>query len=114
FHWAMLARSFGGWYPVEGQFQQCAAGLFRLEQTTDGTWDYHLTSEEWLRRIKSALPTWKGLNVLASSFPYALRHPAQYVNMLTCMILSQSWNWQFRGEHPPTCLLRQTWAYEVA
>jgi cyclopropane fatty-acyl-phospholipid synthase-like methyltransferase len=28
FHWAMLNHSFGGWYPVRGQFARCAAGRF--------------------------------------------------------------------------------------
>lgn len=114
FHWAMLARSFGGWYPVEGEFERCAEGLFRLQHFTDGTWDYHLTSEEWLRRIKAVLPSWKGMKVVGSSLPFAARHPAQWANMLTCMLVSQSWNWQFRGENPPTRLLRQTWEYQPA
>jgi hypothetical protein len=113
FHWAMLARSFGGWYPVAGQFQRCSDGLFRLQRTVDGTYDYHLTSEEWLRRIRATLPSAKGLRVLASAVPYALRHPVQYATMLTCMLASQSWNWQFRGgQNAPTQLLRQTWDYE--
>jgi cyclopropane fatty-acyl-phospholipid synthase-like methyltransferase len=109
FHWAMLARSFGGWYPITGQFERCTAGLFQLERTLDGTYDYHLTSEEWLRRIRAVLPTWKGMKILAGSMPYAARHPAQYLTMLYCMLGSQSWNWQFRGPSPPTQLLRQTW-----
>jgi len=112
FHWAMLARSFGGWYPVRGQFQRCAAGLFSDIHTTDGTYDYHLTSEEWLRRLQSVLPTTKGMKILAGAMPYALRHPVQFVNMLICMLASQSWNWQFRGPNPPTQLIRQTWAYQ--
>jgi cyclopropane fatty-acyl-phospholipid synthase-like methyltransferase len=110
FHWAMLARSFGGWYPVAGQFERCAAGLFDLRQTVDGTYDYHLTSEEWLRRIRAVLPTARGLKLIAGSLPYATCHPRQYVTMLLCMLASQSWNWQFRGSAPPTQLLRQTWA----
>jgi cyclopropane fatty-acyl-phospholipid synthase-like methyltransferase len=112
FHWAMLARSFGGWYPVRGQFAACASGLFKDIHQTDGTYDYHLTSEEWLRRIRAVLPTSQGLKILASSVPFALRHPIQYATMLTCMLRSQSWNWQFRGPSPPTKLIRQTWAYE--
>src|SRR5262245_60611819 len=95
FHWAMLARSFGGWYPVRGQFDRCAAGLFSDIHQTDGTYDYHLTSEEWLRRIQTVLPTIQGMRILAASIPYALRHPIQYATMLTCMLGSQSWNWQF-------------------
>ena len=112
FHWAMLAKSFGGWYPVRGQFQRCAAGLFTDIHQTDGTYDYHLTSEEWLRRIRAVLPTTKGLKLLAGSVPHALRHPIQFATMFTCMLGSQSWNWQFRGPRPPTRLIRQTWDYQ--
>ena len=112
FHWAMLAKSFGGWYPVRGQFARCAAGLFSDIHQTDGTYDYHLTSEEWLRRIQAMLPTTQGMKILAGSIPYAVRHPIQYATMLTCMLSSQSWNWQFRGPNPPTRLIRQTWAYQ--
>ena len=113
FHWSMLARAFGGWYPVAGQFQRCSDGLFRMLHTVDGTYDYHLTSEEWLRRIRRVLPTAKGAQILASTVPYALRHPVQYTTMLTCMLGSESWNWQFRGGNKaPTRLLRQTWGYK--
>src|SRR5438067_10556001 len=38
FHWAMLNHSFGGWYPVRGQFARCAAGLFTDTHQTDGTY----------------------------------------------------------------------------
>ena len=31
--------------------------------------------------------------------------------MIRCLLICESWNWQFRGAHPPTRLLRQTWAY---
>ena len=109
-HWAWLARAFGGFYPVRGQFESCAAGKFRLLETVAGTYDYHLTSEEWLRRIRGILPTWKGLKILASSVPNACRSPRQTFDMLMCMLGSESWNWQFRGPNPPTCLLRQTWS----
>ncbi len=112
FHWALLARSFGGWYPQRGQFARCAAGLFRNIHTTDGTYDYHLTSEEWLRRMRAVLPTWKGGRLLLGAAPYALRHPIQCATMFACMLGSESWNWQFRGPDPPTRLLRQTWAYD--
>lgn len=112
FHWAMLAKSFGGWYPVPGQFARCASGLFRNIYATDGTYDYHLTSEEWLRRMQAVLPTWKGLKLLAGALPYGLRHPIQLATMFLCLLGSQSWNWQFRGPNPPTQLLRQTWACE--
>jgi cyclopropane fatty-acyl-phospholipid synthase-like methyltransferase len=108
-HWAWLARSFGGYYPTLGQFERCATGRFQLAETMDGTRDYCLTSEEWLRRIRRVLPTWKGMKILASSLPNAWRNPRQTFDMLACMLGSESWNWQFREPSPPTCLLRQTW-----
>ena len=108
----MLNHSFGGWYPTRGQFDRCAAGLFSDIHQTDGTYDYHLTSEEWLRRIRAILPTMKGLKLVAAALPYAFRHPVQTTTMFACMLGSESWNWQFRGPNPPTRLIRQTWAYE--
>ncbi len=112
FHWALLERSFGGFYPALGQLEECAAGYFSLENSVDGTYDYHLTSETWLRRIKAEL---RGLRkmprILARSLPFALRHPRQCATMLACMLVTQSWNWQFRSANPPTRLLRQTWQY---
>jgi len=111
FHWAMLARSFGGWYPELGQLERAAAGFFKLVKTVDGTYDYHLTSEEWLRRLRRVLPTAKGAAILVKALPFAIRHPRQYFTMLSCMLGSESWNWQFRAPDPPTRLLRQTWDY---
>jgi cyclopropane-fatty-acyl-phospholipid synthase len=113
-HWAWLARSFGGFYPTFGQFERCAAGCFRLLTTVDGTQDYHFTSEEWLRRIRAVLRTALGLKILLTSVPFALRHPRQTFDMLTCMLGTESWNWQFREPNAPTRLLRQTWQYEFA
>jgi cyclopropane-fatty-acyl-phospholipid synthase len=85
-HWAWLARSFGGYYPDFGQFERCAQGNFKLLKTMDGTEDYCLTSEEWLRRIRHILPTQLGLKILASCVPLALRHPCQVFEMLICML----------------------------
>jgi hypothetical protein len=31
--------------------------------------------------------------------------------MVQCVLLAESWNWQFRGPNPPTRLLRHTWQY---
>jgi cyclopropane fatty-acyl-phospholipid synthase-like methyltransferase len=112
-HWAWLARSFGGFYPEFGQFEYCAQGSFKLLHTMDGTEDYCLTSEEWLRRIRRILPTRLGLKILRSCIPLALRHPRQVFEMLVCMLGTESWNWQFRGDNPPTRLLRQTWECEM-
>jgi cyclopropane fatty-acyl-phospholipid synthase-like methyltransferase len=110
FHYSMLNHSFGGWYPTPGQLKRCAAGFFELVKQVDGTQDYHWTSEEWLRRIQSqALRARHFPKVFARSLPFVLRSPRQALTMLYCMLISQSWNWQFRGANPPTQLLRQTW-----
>ena len=113
FHWAMLERSFGGWYPQLGQFDRCAEGLFQLRTSVDGTEDYHWTSEQWLRRVQSELGhLGAAARMLGRTLGVFFRQPRLCATMLTCMLASQSWNWQFRGKHPPTCLLRQTWDWQ--
>lgn len=109
FHWRMLILSFGGFYPVDGQLERCARGIFDLVTEVDGTRDYYYTSEEWLRRIRWALVSPACLRIFARSLPVILRQPAQYLTMFACMLISCSWNWQFRGDHPPAKLWRQTW-----
>lgn len=110
FHFAMLNRSFGGWYPTEGQFQQCAAGLFALSASSDGTEDYHFTSENWLREVKSVLrKPGECCSFLRRALPTMGRHPSQCLMMLICMLGTESWNWQFRSKSPPTRLWRYTW-----
>jgi cyclopropane fatty-acyl-phospholipid synthase-like methyltransferase len=111
FHYALLARSFGGWYPEGDQLERCAAGYFELVKTVDGTADYCRTSEEWLRRVRQALGSRKLFRILARALPLVVRHPFQLATMLLCMLGTESWNWQFRGPDPPTRLLRQTWEY---
>lgn len=111
FHYAWLARSFGGFYPAIGQLERCAGSRFEMLKCVDGTLDYHLTSEEWLRRIRAALRTRKGPAILLDALPFAVRHPRQTLTMLFTMLVTESWNWQFRGAQPPTRLLRQTWRY---
>ena len=114
FHWAMLEKSFGGWYPRFGQFESCAGDRFALEKTVDGTQDYHWTSEAWLARVRAELCRASRVpGLLWRSLPVMTRHPKQCASMLVCMLASQSWNWQFRGADPPTRLLRQTWRYRA-
>jgi cyclopropane fatty-acyl-phospholipid synthase-like methyltransferase len=112
FHWAMLNRSFGGWYPRAGQLEACASGAFALRKTVDGTYDYHLTSEHWLHRVQSEMKRVRSApRLLSRSLGIMARRPRQCCTMLTCMLISQSWNWQFRTADPPARLLRQTWDF---
>lgn len=109
--WSFISHSFGGWYPVKGQFKRCAKGYFRPTKTIDGTHDYHLTSEEWLRRVREGMMGAAGLKILFDSIPLLAKCPETYLTMVTCMLLAEAWNWQFRPPNPPTRLFRQTWQY---
>jgi len=110
YHYAMLERSYGGWYPAPGQLERCAAGHFELIAEEDGTRDYERTSEEWLRRVRRKIFSSGGVEMLLRTLPVLLRHPVQYPTMLWCILGSESWNWQFRPP-APTRLLRQTWRW---
>ena len=108
YHFAMvLQRTFGGWYPAPGQLETRARGCFRLIHEVDGTQDYRLTSEYWLRRLKWSLAG--NPRVWAGMVRKLAKYPRPTLDMLRCLIIHQSWNWQFRGHPAPTRLLRQTW-----
>ncbi len=107
YHLCSLHRSFGGWYPAPGQLERCAAGHFRLVGAEDGTHDYFLTSEHWVRQMRRALVT------DPRSWPTAcralVRMPRAALHMLRCVLIDESWNYQFRGDPAPTQLWRHTW-----
>ncbi len=111
FHWSRLAYAFGGWYPVPGQLERCARGYFELVHEEDGTNDYLRTSDSWVRGAWQTLGSLRGLRFALSSVPLALRYPVQVVALLRCLLGSESWNWQFRGDPSPALLLRQTWQW---
>jgi cyclopropane-fatty-acyl-phospholipid synthase len=109
FHWARLARSFGGWYPVPGQLEHCAEGHFRLIHEEDGTEDYRLTSESWLSGVRRAFHSWRAPRALWACARAFAHRPTAMLRLSLCTLGSETWNWQFRGDPPPTILLRQTW-----
>ncbi|UCD81012.1 MAG: class I SAM-dependent methyltransferase [Desulfobacterales bacterium] len=111
FHWAVLERGWGGYYPEIGQLRRCADGYFDLIDEDDGTEDYRFTSAEWLRRTRRALLSLKVVKIAYRSLPVLVRSPGQFMTLLLNLLSSESWNWQFRPPNPPTRLLRQTWAY---
>jgi cyclopropane-fatty-acyl-phospholipid synthase len=106
YHAANLHRNFGGWFPEPGQLERSAEGYFRLAAVEDGTYDYCLTSEYWMRRIK------RSLLIDPRSWPLAAlafaRQPRATYHMLRCLLWDQSWNYQFRAPAPAQ-LLRHTW-----
>ncbi len=106
YHAANLHRSFGGWFPEPGQLERCAEGYFRLTAVEDGTNDYYLTSEYWIRQIR------RSLLLDPISWPLAARvfaqQPRATWQMLRCLLWDQSWNYQFR-DPAPAQLWRHTW-----
>ena len=110
FHFARLARAFGGWYPEPGQLEACARGYFSLVDEEDGTEDYRLTSEAWLTGVRRCLRSPRGIGVWLRALFRVARWPIHGAQFYLCELSSESWNWQFRGDPPPTRLLRQTWA----
>jgi cyclopropane fatty-acyl-phospholipid synthase-like methyltransferase len=109
FHYALLMRGFGGYYPSPGQLERCARPWFNLAMERNATHDYHLTSEVWLRHGKrSLLKPRQWLRLL----PFAMRRPRYTAKMMFLLLVAQSWNWQFRTERPPMKHLWQTWDYK--
>jgi cyclopropane fatty-acyl-phospholipid synthase-like methyltransferase len=106
YQFAILAEAFGGWYPDPGQLQRCADPYFDLVAEEDGTHDYHLTSEYWVRRLQRSLAldprTW-----WAVGRQFYLRPRAAW-QMLRLHLWDKAWVWQFRPPAPMQ-LLRQTW-----
>jgi cyclopropane-fatty-acyl-phospholipid synthase len=106
YQFVSLVETFGGWYPEPAQLERCASPNFELVEEDDGTHDYYLTSEYWLRRLKCSLITsprvwWTVLQKLR-------RHPEATWRMLRSHLWDQAWYWQFRPPAPMR-LLRQTW-----
>ena len=114
FHYLLLNRSFGGYYPVPGQLERCATGLFDLVKQVEATRDYYYTSEAWLKHIRKALASPVLLRIIRKAMPAFVRQPRQFAAMVVCMLGTESWNWQFRSDDPPALLYRQTWAWQPA
>ncbi len=104
---SLLHHWFGGYYPTYTQLAECAQPYFSLEKQTDGTTGYGAASQYRMSRMRRALATkpkvlWK----IAQSL---LRRPRRTSELLYAYFIAEAWDWQFRGETPPTRLLRQTW-----
>jgi cyclopropane fatty-acyl-phospholipid synthase-like methyltransferase len=106
YQFAMLVDLFGGWYPEPGQLERCATHYFDLEVEEDGTRDYHLTSEHWLREFKRKLRA--SPRLWASLGRQFWLRPRAAWEMLKLQLVDQAWAWQFRPPAPMQ-LWRQTW-----
>ncbi len=112
FNAAYLEAVMGGTYPITGQLAKAANGNFDVVNEVDGTEDYRLTSDEWLKRSRvSFTHPIKSVKMLVRLFPHMVRRPKQCFKFLG-LLFFESWQWQFRGDNPPTRLLRNTWEYK--
>ena len=107
-HFSLLHNWMGGYYPVDGQLQECARPYFTLLEETDGTLGYKIANDYRMAKMLRGLYTspellWRIVGGL-------LRHPIVTSTMIECYFVEKSWNWQFEGGDPPMKLLRQTWS----
>lgn len=107
FHFSLVHRGYGGYYPVHGQLERCAGGKFDLMKEIDGTEDYRLTSEQWCAKFKTALHENKEFR--RELFGHFAKRPLHTLSVVASMLGPEAWPWQFRGENPPTRLYRHTW-----
>ena len=106
-HFSLLHHWMGGYYPVNGQLEECAKPYFSLEAEVDGSAGYKTANDFRMARMLRGLYTnptlvWR----IARSL---VRHPCITGTMIECYFLEKSWDWQFWGEDPPMKLLRHTW-----
>jgi cyclopropane fatty-acyl-phospholipid synthase-like methyltransferase len=106
-HFSLLHNWMGGYYPVDGQLEQCARPDFTLEKEADGTLGYKIANDYRMRRMMRgwyANPkmVWR----IARAFAH---HPRVTRTMMQCYFFEKSWDWQFWGDDPPMKLLRHTW-----
>jgi cyclopropane fatty-acyl-phospholipid synthase-like methyltransferase len=106
-HFSLLHHWMGGYYPVDGQLQQCAKPFFSLEAEVDGTLGYKIANDYRMRRMMRGWYTnpkmvWRIARAMA-------RYPRVTSTMMECYFFEKSWDWQFWGDDPPMKLLRHTW-----
>lgn len=107
FHYAILYRGYGGYYPVPGQLEQCARSVFRLVRETDGTRDYGLTAEDWLGLFLRALRERRGFGT--ALLRHFVRRPLHTFWFVASFLGPASQLWQFRGDPTPIQHFRHTW-----
>jgi cyclopropane fatty-acyl-phospholipid synthase-like methyltransferase len=106
-HFSLLHHWMGGYYPVDGQLEECARPYFSLERETDGSKGYKIANDYRMARMIRGWYTnpkmvWRIARALA-------RYPRVTSTMLECYFIEKSWDWQFWGDDPPMKLLRHTW-----
>lgn len=106
FHYSILQRGYGGYYPIPGQLADCAKGSFVLIKEVDGTQDYGFTADDWLKKFRHALFRGRFAGALTRHF---IRHPVHTFWFVMSFIGPASQLWQFRGKETPVQHFRHTW-----
>ena len=106
-HFSLTHNWMGGWYPIDGQLEECARPYFSLEKESDGTEGYRIANEHRRDRLVRGLYTnpkyvWR---ITSSLF----HRPSVTATMIFSYFFERSWDWQFMGDDPPMKLLRHTW-----
>jgi len=106
-HFSLIHNWMGGYYPVDGQLEECARPYFLLQAEMDGSLGYKIANDYRMARMLRGLYTnpklvWRIARCLA-------RHPFVTSTMIECYFIEKSWDWQFQGEDAPMKLLRHTW-----
>jgi len=108
-HFSLIHNWMGGYYPVDGQLEECARPYFLLQAEMDGSLGYKIANDYRMARMLRGLYTnpklvWRIARCLA-------RHPFVTSTMIECYFIEKSWDWQFQGEDAPMKLLRHTWRW---
>lgn len=108
-HFSLIHNWMGGYYPVDGQLEECARPYFLLQAEMDGSLGYKIANDYRMARMLRGLYTnpklvWR----IARCLP---RHPFVTSTMIECYFIEKSWDWQFQGEDAPMKLLRHTWRW---
>jgi cyclopropane fatty-acyl-phospholipid synthase-like methyltransferase len=106
-HFSLLHNWMGGYYPVDGQLEECAQPYFVLETEMDGTLGYKIANN--YRMAKMIRGWYTNPRMVWRIFRSFLRHYRESRVMFQCYFVEKSWDWQFLGADPPMKLLRHTW-----
>jgi len=107
FHFSILHRGYGGYYPIKGQLEACASGEFVLVKEVEATEDYRVTTDHWRKKLKKAILT--NVRFIRETLRHLLKRPIHTTWAIASCVGPESWPWQFRGDHPPAKLYRHTW-----
>ena len=107
FHFSILHRGYGGYYPIKGQLEACASGEFALVKEVEATEDYRFTTDHWRKKLKKASLT--NVRFIRETLRHLLKRPIHTTWAIASDVGPESWHWQFRGDNPPVKLYRHTW-----